>query len=60
MKPNGPSASMTGSNPRTAWWLAPWRSRWNAALAEVQRLERAYVQARQEQLVPLTDGRSHA
>jgi DNA invertase Pin-like site-specific DNA recombinase len=28
--------------------------RWNAALAEVQRLERAYVQARQEQLAPLT------
>ena len=29
--------------------------RWNAALAEVQRLERAYVRARQEQLAPLSE-----
>jgi DNA invertase Pin-like site-specific DNA recombinase len=29
-------------------------SRWNAALVEVQRLERAYLQARQQQLMPLS------
>ncbi|MBI5029773.1 MAG: recombinase family protein [Chloroflexi bacterium] len=30
-------------------------NRWNVALAEVQRLERSYAQAQQEQLAPLTE-----